>query len=47
MSELMGYNHERSKYFEKVISQELMHAFQNGLHHNKGHILFLNGIIPH
>ena len=42
MSELMGYNHERSKYFEKVISQELMHAFQNGLHHKKGHILFVN-----
>ena len=43
MSELMGYDHERSKYFEKVISQELMHAFKNGLHHKKkGHILFLN-----
>ena len=36
MSEFLGYNHEWSKYFEKVISQELMHAFENGLHHKKG-----------
>ena len=42
MSELMGYNHERSKYFEKDIYQELMDAFKNDLHHKKGHILFLN-----
>ena len=42
MSELLGYNHERSKYFQKVISQDLMHAFQNGFHHKKDYILFLN-----
>ena len=41
MSELTGYNRERSKYFQKVISQDLMHAFQNGFHLKKGYILFL------
>ena len=35
MSELMGYNHERSKYFQKIISLDLMHAFQNGFHLKK------------
>ena len=33
---------ESSKYFRKVISQDLMHAFQNGFRHKKGYILFLN-----
>ena len=42
MSEFTGYNREISKYFQKVISQDLMHAFQNGFYHIKGYILFLN-----
>ena len=41
MSELMGYIREQRKNFQKVISQDLMHAFQNGFHHKKDHILFL------
>ena len=32
---------ERSKYFEIGISQDKIYSFQNGFHHEKGHILFL------
>ena len=41
MSELRGCNLEQSKYFQIGISHYLMYAFQNGFHHYKGHILFL------
>ena len=41
MSELRGCNIEQSKYFQIGVSQDLMHIFQSGLHHEKVHILFL------
>ena len=38
LSELRGCNLERSRYLKIGISQDLMYAFQNGFHHEKGHI---------
>ena len=41
LSEIRWCNLERSKYFEIGISQDKIYSFQNGFHHEKGHILFL------
>ena len=35
------YNHDQKKYFQKGISKDIMHIFQNDFHHEKGQILFL------
>ena len=40
LSELRGCKLARSKYFQIGISQDLLYAFQNDFHHEKGHLLF-------